>query len=105
MTNREALENLSRIDDEIAELEKLIAKERSDVDSLSRRLTKIAADRRKEKDRVLIAISRIESSLYRKVLIAFYVNRRSVISIAQEIHYSESRTYEIIKEREGRLKL
>lgn len=105
VTNREILEGLLKYDKEIEELSRAIQKEKQNVDDLSRRLQKLIDTRRKEKDRILIRISAIENPLYRTVLIGYYVNGRSVVSIRQDINYSASRTYEIIREREGRLRL
>lgn len=105
VTNREILEGLLKYDREIDELSRRIQKEKQNVDDLSRRLQKLIDIRRKEKDRILIRISDIENPLYRTVLIGYYVNGRSVVALRQDINYSVSRTYEIIREAEGRLKL
>lgn len=105
VTNREILEGLLKYDKEIEELSRRIRKEKQNVDDLSRRLQRLIDIRRKEKDRILIRISDIENPLYRTVLIGYYVNGRSVVALSADINYSVSRTYEIIREAEARLKL
>lgn len=105
MTNRQALENLSVIDGEIEEIDRLITKERGEVERLTRRLTEVKALRRQEQTRIWIAITKLDSALHRKILIAYYINKRSVISISQEIGYSESMTYNYLNEAVELLKL
>lgn len=92
------------ISKEIEELKRITRKRRDD-ESLSRRLKSLIELRNRERQYIIEQISLMKSALYRTVLIARYVNDKSVISIAQMIHYSESRTYEILRDRERELKL
>ena len=105
MSNKEILENMQNMDAEIETLSQTILKELTNFISLLRRLLKAMKLRWQEKERVMAAIARLDSSLYRTVLVAVYIEGASVISVSQRIHYSESRTYEILREAERRLKL
>ena len=105
MSNKEILENMQNMDAEIETLSQTILKELTNFISLLRRLLKAMKLRWQEKERVLAAISRLDSSLHRTVLLAFYIEGATVIQIAQRIHYSESKTYELLREAERRLKL
>jgi len=105
MTNREILENIANLDAEVESLSQVILKELTNFISLLRRLLKAMKMRWQEKERVMTAIARLDSSLHRTVLIAFYIEGASVVRIAQRIHYSETRTYELLREAEELLKL
>lgn len=105
MDNREILENIRNMDAEIETLSQTILKELTNFISLLRRLLRLMKLRWQEKERVLAAISRLDSSLHRTVLLAFYIEGATVIQIAQRIHYSESKTYELLREAERRLRL
>lgn len=105
MDNREILENIRNMDAEVESLSRVILKELTNFISLLRRLLRLMKLRWQEKERVLAAISRLDSSLHRTVLLAFYIEGATVIQIAQRIHYSESKTYELLREAERRLKL
>lgn len=105
MSNKEILENIANMDAEIETLSQTILKELTNFISLLRRLLRLMKLRWQEKERVLAAISRLDSSLHRTVLLAFYIEGATVIQIAQRIHYSESKTYELLREAERRLRL
>lgn len=105
MDNREILENIRNMDAEVESLSRVILKELTNFISLLRRLLRLMKLRWQEKERVLAAISRLDSSLHRTVLTAFYIEGATVIQIAQRIHYSESKTYELLREAERRLRL
>lgn len=105
MDNREILENIRNMDAEVESLSQVILKELTNFISLLRRLLRLMKLRWQEKERVLAAITRLDSSLHRTVLMAFYIEGATVIQIAQRIHYSESKTYELLREAERRLKL
>lgn len=105
MSNKEILENIANMDAEIETLSQTILKELTNFISLLRRLLKAMKLRWQEKERVLAAITRLDSSLHRTVLMAFYIEGATVIQIAQRIHYSESKTYELLREAERRLRL
>ena len=105
MSNKEILENIANMDAEIETLSQTILTELTNFISLLRRLLKAMKLRWQEKERVLAAISRLDSSLHRTVLLAFYIEGATVIQIAQRIHYSESKTSELLREAEGRLRL
>lgn len=105
MDNREILENIRNMDAEVESLSQVILKELTNFISLLRRLLRLMKLRWQEKERVLAAITRLDSSLHRTVLLAFYIEGATVIQIARRIHYSESKTYELLREAERRLKL
>lgn len=105
MSNKEILENIANMDAEIETLSQTILKELTNFISLLRRLLRLMKLRWQEKERVLAAITRLDSSLHRTVLLAFYIEGATVIQIAQRIHYSESKTYELLREAERRLRL
>lgn len=105
MSNREILENMQNMDAEIETLSQTILKELTNFISLLRRLLKTMKLRWQEKEKVMAAIARLDSSLYRTVLVAFYIEGASIVAVSQRIHYSESRTYEILREAEKELKL
>lgn len=105
MSNKEILENIANMDAEIETLSQTILKELTNFISLLRRLLRLMKLRWQEKERVLAAITRLDSSLHRTVLMAFYIEGATVIQIAQRIHYSESKTYELLREAERRLRL
>lgn len=105
MDNREILENMQNMDAEIETLSQTILKELTNFISLLRRILKLMKLRWQEKERVMAAIARLDNSLYRTVLVAFYIEGASIVAVSQRIHYSESRTYELLREAERELKL
>ena len=105
MTTRERLQTFHTLTKEIDALSRAINKERRDVESLSRRIQNLIDKRNAEREHVLERIANLESPLHRTVLIEKYINGRTVVAISMTIHYSESRTYEIIKEAEEKLEL
>lgn len=105
MNNREILENLKSTDAEIETLSSTILNELTHFINLLQKLLKLMRMRWAEKERIMAAISRLESSLHRSILWDYYINNASVISIARKNHYSESYIYELLKKAEARLKL
>lgn len=105
MTNREILEGLPKFENEIAELRKAIKTERQNVNALSTRLNDLIETRYQQKIKIISRIRALDDPLYRKVLIRTYINGKSAVTVRQEIHYSLSRTYDILREREQALKL
>ena len=105
MANREILKSYTLLDAEIRELSKSIEKEKAAVDSYIRRLDRSIELLKIQKAQIEDAIDRLPNPLHRTVLRAKYINGESVVSLAQHINYSESRTYDLIKEAEKEFKL
>ena len=105
MTNREILEELLAYDAEIRELSIRIKNEEQAAKELTARLNQAIEYRRKQKERILVRITKLDNSLHRQVLVGKYCNGKSVLEISSLIHYSVSRTYEIIRDAEDSLKL
>lgn len=105
MDNRELLENLKNTDAEIETLSSTILGELTQFIRLLTRLLKLMKMRWSEKERVMSAISRLDSALFRTILWDYYINDESVIAIARKTHYSESYVYELMREAEKELKL
>ena len=121
MENREVLENLKRTDAEIDALSNTILNEltrfiklltklfriknNSRSFKLLTKLLKLMKMRWSEKERVMAAVSRLDSSLFRSILWDYYINNESVIAIARKNHYSEPYIYELLREAEKELKL
>ena len=105
MENREVLENLKRADAEIDALSNTILNELTRFIKLLTKLLKLMKMRWSEKERVMAAVSRLDSSLFRSILWDYYINNESVIAIARKNHYSEPYIYELLREAEKELKL
>ena len=105
MTNREILEELLQYDAEIRELSIAIKNEEKAAKELAARLNQRIEYRRKQKERILVAVTKLDNALHRQVLVGKYFNNKSALEISSGIHYSLSRTYEIIREAEDSLNL
>lgn len=105
MTNRDHLQEYLNYREEIRVLTKAAKQQKRDNDQMMRDLEDAIDYREKKKERILVAITKLDKSLHRLVLVERYINGESAEKISQEIHYSLSRTYDIIREREELLDL
>lgn len=104
-SKRDILQSYLFLGREIEEINRTIERETEQVRRHVHKLTKKKEALEERRANIEGRIDKVDNTVYRTILRGRYLNGQSMVSISQNINYSESRTYNLLIQAEEEVDL